>query len=194
VEEGYPPDDPSPCLASIYLAAILTDQDRKDDGAHHLDAAEKAILGLRSRVQGTRVISLLADDPDEEIAQARLGMSLAQRTDNPTILALSSYGLGWALRHGHPDEALAALDQSVTLAGRGASTIVLPQALCHAAQAAASLGDADRARISAAVGPQVDSAVPTPSGPQPIAARPLHGTHGFASHSSPRHFAPPVVH
>jgi predicted ATPase len=151
VEDGYPPDDPSPCLTSIYLAAILPYQGRKDEGARHLDAAEKAILGrddedyVRSWVQGTRVTSLFADDPDQEIAHARLGMSLAQPTGNPTILALASYGLGWALRHRHPDEALAALDQSVALARRGASTIVLPQALCHAAQAAASLGDADGA-------------------------------------------------
>jgi hypothetical protein len=114
LEEGYPPDDPSPCLASIYLMIILMYQGRNDDGARHLDAAEKAILGrddedyLRSWLQSVRVsISLFADDPDEEIAQGRLGMSLAQRTGNPTRLAVGSYALGWALRHRYPDEALA---------------------------------------------------------------------------------------
>jgi hypothetical protein len=110
---------------------------------------------VRSWLQTTRmVLGLFADDQDEEIAQGRLGMSLAQRTGNPTILALGSYVLGWALRHRHLDEALAALDQSVALARRGASTIVLPQALCHGAQAAAALGDADgaRARLTDALG------------------------------------------
>jgi len=73
-------------------------------------------------------------------------MSLAQRTGNPTILALGSFALGFALRHRHPDEALAAFDRSVALARGGASTIALATALCYAAQAAASLGDADGAR------------------------------------------------
>jgi hypothetical protein len=153
VEEGYPPDDPSPCLASFYLAAVLMYQGRRDDGARHLDAAEEAMVGqddeeyARSWLQNARVgLSLFADDPDEEIAQGRLGMSLAQRTGNPTILALGSYALGYALRHRHPDEALAALDRSVALARRGASTIALPSALTYAARAAAALGDADGAR------------------------------------------------
>jgi hypothetical protein len=151
VEEGYPPDDPSPGLASIYLMTVLTFQGRKDDGVPHLDAAEKAIRGrddeeyVRMTLQSTRVgCSLFADNPDEEIAEARLSMSLAQRTGNPTNLALASYGLGWALRHRNPDQALAALDQSVALARLGASTIG-PQAQCYASQVAATLGDADGA-------------------------------------------------
>jgi hypothetical protein len=153
VEEGYPPDDPSPGLASIYLMTVLMFQGRKDDGVRHLDAAEKAIRGrddeeyVRMRLQSARVGgTLFADDPDQEIAQAWLGMSRAQHTGNPTNLALASYGLGWALRHRHPDQALAALDQSVALARSGASSVVLPQALCYAALVAASLGDADGAR------------------------------------------------
>jgi len=153
VEEGYPPDDPSPCMASFYLALVLGYQERRDEGARHLDAAEKAIAGrenedyLRSWVQTARVsVNLFADDPDDEIAQGRLGMSLAQRTGNPTILTLASYALGWALRHRHPDEALAAFDRCVALARRGAGTVSLATALCYAAQAAASLGDADGAR------------------------------------------------
>jgi hypothetical protein len=151
--EGFPPDDPSPCLASIYLMIILMYRGRTEDGARHLDAAEKAILGrddedyLRSWLQSARVgDSLFADDPDEEIAQGRLGMLLAQRTGNPTIVALGSYSLGWALRHRHPDEALAALDQSVVLARRGASTIALANALGHGAQVAAALGDVEGAK------------------------------------------------
>jgi hypothetical protein len=97
---------------------------RNDDAARHLDAAEQAILGrddeeyLRSFLQSVRLSGgLLADDSDEEIAQGRLGMSLAQRTGNPTRLVLASYALGWALRHPQPDEALAAFDQSVARPG-----------------------------------------------------------------------------
>jgi predicted ATPase len=153
VEEGYPPDDPSPGQASISLAAILVYQGRNDDAARHLDAPETAILGrddedyVRSLLQSVRVgLSLFAADPDEEIAQARLGMSLAQRTGNPTILAVGSYALGLALRHRHADEALAAFDQSVALARHGARTVVLATALSYAAQAAAALGDTDGAR------------------------------------------------
>jgi predicted ATPase len=152
VEEGYPPDDPSPCLPSIYLALFLLYQGRKDDGTRHLDAAEKAIVEredaeyLRSWLQGVRVSVIQFDDQDEEMAQGRLGMSLAQPTGNPTILAQASYSLGWALRHRHPGEALAAFDESVALARRGAGTLALATALCHGARAAASLGDADGAR------------------------------------------------
>jgi predicted ATPase len=153
LKEGFPSDDPSPCLASIYLALILGYRGRNDVGARHLDAAEKAIVEwenadyLRSWLQSARVsIDLFANDPDQEIRQARLGMSLAQRTGNPTILAVASFGLGRALRHRHPDEALAAYDQSVALTRRGASTIALATALCFGAQVAASLGDADGAR------------------------------------------------
>jgi hypothetical protein len=153
VEEGYPPDDPSPFLASIYLAMILVYQERREEAARHLDAAENAMAGrddeeyLRSWVQNGRVaLALFADDPDEEIAQGRLGMSLAERTGNPTILAVASYALGWALRHRHPDEALAAFHRCVVLARRGAGTMVLPSALFHGAWAASSLGDADGAR------------------------------------------------
>jgi predicted ATPase len=154
LEGGYPPDDPSPGQASTSLAIILTYQGRKDDAARHLDAAQQAILGRddedyhRSVLQSCRVgLGLFADDPDQEIAQARLGMSVAQRTGNPTILAVASYALGVVLiRHRHPDEALAALDRSVVLGRRGASTIAGPSALCYGARAAASLGDADGAR------------------------------------------------
>jgi hypothetical protein len=135
------------------LVFILMYQGRKDDAARHADVAEKAILGwpdedyLRSWIQNARVsLSLFADDEDEEIVQGRLAMSLAQRTGNPTMLALGSYALGWALRHRHPDEALGALDRSVALARRGASTTVLAVALSYGARAAASLGDPDEAR------------------------------------------------
>jgi hypothetical protein len=152
VAEGYPADDPSPCLGSIYLASILMHQGQNEDVARHLDAAEKATLGrdddeyLRGWLQSIRVIlGLFADDPDEEIAQGRVGMSLAERTGNPTILAQASFAIGLALRHRHPDEALAAFDQSVLLVRRGASTIILATALSYGAQAAASLGDADGA-------------------------------------------------
>jgi predicted ATPase len=154
VDEGYPPDDPSPGLASTILPGILVYQGRDDDVARHLDAAEKAMIGrddedyVRSLLQSVRVCFIqFADDPDQEIAQARLGMSLAQRTGNPTILAVASYALGLVLlRHRQPDEALAALDQSVALTKRGAaSTVVLATALSFAAQAAAASGDADGA-------------------------------------------------
>jgi hypothetical protein len=153
VEEGYPPDDPSPFLASIYLEMILVYQERSEEATRLLDSAENAIDErenaeyLRSWLQtGGVALNLFADDPDEEIGQGRLGMSLAQHTGNPSILAVASYALGWALRHRHPDEALAAFDQSVALARRGAGTMVLPSALLHGAWAAASLGDADGAR------------------------------------------------
>jgi hypothetical protein len=153
LEEGYPPDDPSPGMASIWLPVILAYQGRHDAAVWHLDAAEQAILGWddedyhRSWIQSNRVcLNLYADDPDEENSQARLAMSLAQRTANPTMLAVASYTLGWVLRHRHPEEALAAFDQSVALDKRGASTLTLVIALGHGARAAAALGDVDGAR------------------------------------------------
>jgi predicted ATPase/class 3 adenylate cyclase len=153
LEEGYRPDDPSPCLASIYLAVLLMYQGRRDDAARQLDAAEAAIVGrndedyYRSWLHSIRVMSnLFADDEDEEIAQARLAMSLARRTGNPTNLARASQALGLALRHRHPDEALAALDRYVALAKRAANTSALAAALSVAAQVAASQGDAEGAK------------------------------------------------
>jgi hypothetical protein len=160
LQEGYPPDDPSPGLAAVYLTFVLGFQGRKDDAARNADAAEQAIRGrddedyVRSRLQSIRVAAgLFADYPDEEISQGRLGISLAQRTGNPTSLAMASYALGKALRHRHPNDSLAAFDQCAVLVGRGASPGVVPQALCYGAQAAAALGDADgaRARLKSAL-------------------------------------------
>jgi tetratricopeptide (TPR) repeat protein len=152
LEEGYPPDDPSPCLAPIFLATHLYYQGRRDDAARHLDAAEAAMVGRddedygRSWLQSARVsVNLFGDDEDEEIAQARLAMSLAHGTSNPSNLALASFALGWALGHRHPDEAIAAFDRCVVLSRRAASTGVLAQALSLGARALASQGDADGA-------------------------------------------------
>jgi hypothetical protein len=149
LEEGYPPNNPSPCLAPTYLTVNLYYQGRRDDAARHLDAAEEALAGRddedygRSWMQSTRVsLRLFVDDEDEEIAQARLAMSLAQGTGNPNNLALASYALGWALRHRHPDEAIAAFDRCVVLLRGAASTGVLAEALSLGARASASQGDA----------------------------------------------------
>ena len=97
---------------------------RRDDAAGQWDAADDAVAGrddddyVRSWVQSMRVgISLFSDEEDEEIAQGRLAMSLAERTGNPSMLSLASFGLGWALRHRYPAEALAAFDRCVALPG-----------------------------------------------------------------------------
>ena len=68
------------------------------------------------------LLSLFGDDEKEEIAQARLAMSLAEVTGNPTDLSRASHALGWAPRHRRPDEAIAAFDRCVALARRGAGT------------------------------------------------------------------------
>jgi predicted ATPase/class 3 adenylate cyclase len=151
--EGYPPDDPSPCLASIYLAVLLKIAGRMDDAARHLDAAEKAMVGrddedyVRSWLQSLRVcFNLFADGEHEEIAQARLAVSLAQGTGNPSNLAYASFALGMGLRHRHPDEAIAAFDRNVDLARRGATGNALALALSLGARVAASQGDAEGAK------------------------------------------------
>jgi predicted ATPase/class 3 adenylate cyclase len=153
LEEGYRSDDPSPCLASYYLAIILIYQGRRGDAARCLDPAEEAIVGrddedyYRSFLQSGRVsLNMFGDDEDEEIAQARLAMSLAQRTGSPSNLALASFALGWALRHRRPDEAITAFDRCVVLSRRAAYTATLPGALSQGARVAASLGDADGAK------------------------------------------------
>jgi predicted ATPase len=153
VEEGYPPDDPSPAAAAILLAVALMYAGRRDDAARHLDMAEEAIAGqddedyVRSRLQSMRVIvTLFGDDENEEIAQARLAMSLAEITGNPTNLAFALFALGWALRHREPEEAIAVLDRHMALARRAASTQTLPTALPLGARVAASLGDAEGAK------------------------------------------------
>jgi predicted ATPase/class 3 adenylate cyclase len=153
IKEGYPPDNPSPLVAPIVLALHLVFAGRRDDAARHLDAAEGAIAGrddedyYRSWLQHSRVMTtLFADDEDEEIAQARQAMSLAEGTANPSCLALASFALGWALRHRHPDEAIAAFDRQVALARRAATTAALAVALSSGAWVAAYLGDADRGK------------------------------------------------
>jgi hypothetical protein len=153
VEEGYPPDNPSPCLASMLLAYILMYAGQRDEAARHLDAAEEAIAGrddegyIGCMLQSLRVnINLFADDEDEEIAQAHMAMILAQRNGNPTNLALASFAVGWALRHRHPDESIAAFDRHVALARRAANTNTLALAMSFGARVAASLGDAEGAK------------------------------------------------
>jgi hypothetical protein len=85
-------------------------------------------------------VTIFADDEDEEIAQARICMTLAQRTGNPTCLAVASYSLGWALRNRHPDEAIVALDGYVALPGHAASGSALAHALAVGPRVAASQG------------------------------------------------------
>jgi hypothetical protein len=91
-------------------------------------------------------INLFADDEDEEVTQAHLAMTLAERSGNPTNLALASFALGWALRHRHPYEAIAAFDRHVTLARRAANTNTLPLAMSFGARVAASQGQVDIAK------------------------------------------------
>jgi ATP/maltotriose-dependent transcriptional regulator MalT len=153
LEEGYPLDNPSSCVGPISLAVILIYAGQRDDAARLLGAAEEAMVGrededyVRSWVQSVRVSAgLFADYEDEEIAQARLAMSLAQRTGNPSNLAHACYALGWALRHRRPEEAVAAFDRHVALARRAATTIALSAALSMAARVAASQGDAEGAK------------------------------------------------
>jgi tetratricopeptide (TPR) repeat protein len=152
LEEDYRPDDPCPCLAPFLLTVTHMYADRTDDAARYLKAAEAATAGredadfLRSWVQSTWVsIRLSPDDEDVAIAEARLAMSLAEGTGNPSNLALASFALGWALYHRHPDEAMAACDRFLALARRGAGTVPLASGLFMAAQAA-SQGHADLAR------------------------------------------------
>jgi hypothetical protein len=153
LEEDYGPDDPCPCLAPFLLTVTHLYADRTDDAVRYLKAAEAATAGredagfLRSWVQSTWVsIRLLPDDEDVAIAEARLAMSLAEGTGNPSNLALASYFLGWALCHRHPDEAMAACDRFLAFARRGAGTVPLASGLIFVAPLAASQGDAEVAR------------------------------------------------
>jgi predicted ATPase len=152
LEEGYPLDDPSPCLPSIHLAWLLKYAGRIDDAARLLDAAEVAVVGradedyVRSWLQSCRVCFGLFADEDEQITQARLAMSLAQATGNPSNLALASFALGLALRYRHPDEAVAAFDRNVALARHGAGGNPLAVVLCLGARVAASQGDTEGAK------------------------------------------------
>jgi tetratricopeptide (TPR) repeat protein len=153
LEEGYPTDNPSPYQAPLFLAIALMYQGRRDDAARCLDSAEEAIVGrddedyLLAWLHSGRAIlnNLFVDDEDEEIAQARLAMSLAERNGNPSNLANASYALGKALCHRHPDEAIVAFDQAVGLARRGVNGVV-PPALSLGARVAAAQGDADGAK------------------------------------------------
>jgi predicted ATPase len=153
LKEGYRPDDPSPCLASILLVVTMMYAGRNDDAAWYLDAAVAAIAGredagfLGCWVQSAWAMAqLLADDEEEAIAQARRTMSLAEGTGNPSNLAQAFYFLGWALRDRDPDEAMAVFDRFVALARRGASTLPLATGLFLVARLAASQGHAEVAR------------------------------------------------
>jgi predicted ATPase/class 3 adenylate cyclase len=153
LDEGYPTDNPSPYQAPLFLAIDLMYQGKRDDAARCLDAAEQAMVGrededyYRSWLYSGRAIlnNLFVDDEDEEIAQARLAMSLAERNGNPSNLANASYALGKALSHRHPDEAIVAFDQAVGLARRGVNGVV-PPALSLGARVAAAQGDAEGAK------------------------------------------------
>jgi hypothetical protein len=126
---------------------------RSNDAARVLDAAGRAIAGQdghdygRSWLQSARVdVGLFVDDEDEEIAQARLAMALAEGIGNPSNLALALFALGWALRHRDPDESIRAFDAYVALAKHAPGTNTIPSVLSHGARVAASQGDANGAR------------------------------------------------
>jgi hypothetical protein len=61
----------------------------------------------------------LADDQEEEIAQARLAIP-GRGHRQPVQPGPASGALGWALRHRDPDQAMAAFDRYLPLARRGA--------------------------------------------------------------------------
>jgi predicted ATPase/class 3 adenylate cyclase len=149
VEEGYPPDDPAASLAALALGARLMYVQRRDDAAACIDAAETALSGRGDDVsllalQIARVsLALFGDDEDEEIAQARRAMALAERIGSPTGLAGASYCLGWALRHRSPEDALAAFDRCVAYA---VGWVAAPNALMFGARIAAARGDANGAK------------------------------------------------
>jgi predicted ATPase len=155
VRDGYPDDDPAPASGVISLAVALMYSGRKAEAARYLDEAEAATRGrdeqnfVRTMIQNLRVaVSLFADDEEQEITQARLAKKLAEGLGNPSMLAMASYGLGWALRHRDLDEAMAEFDQSVTLNSRGAAnSTVFALSLSFGARIAASRGDADGASV-----------------------------------------------
>jgi hypothetical protein len=148
-EEGYFPDSPEPTLAVAMLSTALAFAGRRDEAATCLDTAEAALgdqvddFTLGHLQQLPVMLSLYDDDEDEEIARARRSMATAERTGNPTLLADASYGLGWALRHRQPIEALTAFDRVPALA---VSVVQVPIALAFGARIAAAQGDAAGAK------------------------------------------------
>jgi predicted ATPase/class 3 adenylate cyclase len=149
VEEGYPPDCPEPYQAFAMLSVSLVSAGRRDEAAACLDAAEAALASRADDVTLCQLqhqpvmLSLYADDEDEEIARARRAVAMAERIANPTLLASTSYALGWALRHRHPGEALVAFDGVPALA---VSVNVAPLAWAFGARIAAAQGDAQGAK------------------------------------------------
>jgi hypothetical protein len=57
VGEGFPPDNPAPCMADIYLAVNLTYQGRRDDSVRYLDAAEEAVIRGGRRGLGAQYLA-----------------------------------------------------------------------------------------------------------------------------------------
>jgi hypothetical protein len=131
------------------LATSLVYAGRRDEAAACLDAAEAALAGRADdftlgELQNLPVmLSLYADDEDEEIARARRAMATAERTANPTLLAFASYALGWALRHRQPSEALTAFDRVPALA---VSSVQAPLVWAFGARIAAAQGDVEGAK------------------------------------------------
>jgi hypothetical protein len=74
--------------------------------------------------------------------EAEAGMAFARRVQNPTCLTLASFALGWAQTNDNPDEALAALDESIALTRAGALDGAYGAALCLAALLRARRGEA----------------------------------------------------
>ena len=151
--EGFPLEDPNPVQASIVLASVLMFAGKRDEAAACFDRADRAITARGgssfwlSVVESSRIqVGLFAEDEDAEIAHARHGMSAAERTGNPTSLALASYALGWALRHRRPAEAITALDRAVDLMRREAMASLVGFPLAFSARAVASQGDSDGAK------------------------------------------------
>ena len=164
LRDGLPPDCPVPIPAYSALASVELNKGRPDEalrvvqrGLHDLEATAGHDVCKASIFHSlVAVFSMYTGDITTARAEADEGLRLARQVGNPSATATALWASGVALIRADPSAALAAYEDYIVLARRGAKSANLGWSLGSVAWLKARAGDRRGALRSARDGVRHD--------------------------------------
>jgi predicted ATPase/class 3 adenylate cyclase len=152
LQDGIPPDCPAPQVAVSALVVALAQAQNYDEARgvviearRTLDDAHSGPFARAFVESSAGFARAVAGDLEGAREHAELAMPLARTTRNPTLIASSLFGVALSEMQTNVAEALAAIDESVSLTRAGASEIVLGFVLAMRAKLRVRAGDREGA-------------------------------------------------
>ncbi len=146
VADGVPPTCQQPALAWAGRAMVVALRDFAQGSEMLRQAAEQ--LQALGNAWGALNLSLivvifsaLVDDTERAREEIEPLLARARELGNPSNLVIALYAYAWAWWRSRPEEALAALEESISLTEQGASDVVYADVLELLAQIRHVLGD-----------------------------------------------------